>query len=71
MAMDISRLAADLLTRFKARWRTEPGSAADENSYLAGLATDIATAVITEITGHAKCSGNDSNGDSHPNVGIV
>lgn len=71
MALSISRLAADLSAKFKTRWRTDPGTAVDEDGYLEGLALDIATAVIDEITGNAKCSGTDSNGDTHGNVGIV
>lgn len=73
MPLNIPRLAADLTTRFKARWRT-PEPATDENNddyFLDGFALDIATAVINEIVNNAQCNGNDSGGDSHGSVGIV
>ncbi len=73
MAMDIGRLAADLTSKFEARWRNRPAgtNAPNKDFFLNGLAIDIATAVINEITGHARCNGLDSNGDTHGNVGIV
>ena len=39
--------------------------------WLQRFATALANAIVDEITANARCSGNDSNGDSHGNVQIV
>lgn len=71
MALSIPRLAADIFAKLKARYRTDPGGVRNRDAFLSGLATDLATAIVTEVTGNAKCTGTDSHGDTHDNVGII
>jgi len=39
--------------------------------YAEEMINAIVDGIIDEITSNAKCSGSDSRGDSHDNVGIV
>jgi hypothetical protein len=73
MATNIARLAADLAQRLKISYRTPPpaNEELNEDYWLNRMANDIATAILNELTTNAKCSGTDSHGDSHDNVGIV
>jgi hypothetical protein len=71
MAMSIPRLALAIQTAMEVAYRVPSGDANDENAFLAAQSLALATAIITEITGHAQCDGLDSDGDSHGNVGII
>ena len=73
MATDISRLAGNIASDLYALYKTEadPSNENDEDYFIRTLSTIIATRVLQEITGNAKCSGTDSHGDSHDNVGII
>jgi hypothetical protein len=73
MATDTTRLRNALFTRLRSHYRTE--SAANEindpDYWLRKFCQIISEEVLGEITGFAKCVGNDSNGDTHDNVGII
>lgn len=71
--MDASRLAAAITARRKALYRSEAPSnqAQNDDYFLDQESLIIAEEIINEITTYARCSGNDSHGDSHDNVQIV
>ena len=73
MAMNSATLTAAIVARFKGLWRSEAPSGDEQNEdyFLTQLARIISEEVVDHITNNAKCSGNDSGGDSHANVGIV
>jgi len=73
MATSASRLENNLFTRLKAVYRTQPpaNQELNEDYFLRQLAKAIAEEVLTEITTFARCSGQDSDGDTHDNVQIV
>lgn len=67
MALDATRLAAAIVSQLE----SQGFNTTSEYAYVSKMATAIATAVITEITTYALCSGADSNGDSHSLVKVV
>lgn len=73
MATSTTRLRDALFARLKAHYRSESPSNEINNPdyWLKSWCQIIAEETLGEITGHAKCSGTDSDGDTHDNVGIV
>lgn len=73
MAMSKSRLKAALFARLKPHYRNEAPSnkAQDADYWLDKFCEILSDEVIDEIVNFAKCSGADSDGDTHDNVGIV
>ncbi len=73
MPLNAVRLAGNVLARMTLAYRNEaPADKAQDPDYWLGATIAIwAEEIIAEITTHARCSGTDSNGDSHNNVGIV
>lgn len=71
--MSKSRLKSALFARLQPHYLSEgpTNKAQDPDYWLDKFCEIIADEVIDEITGNAKCNGNDSNGDTHANVGIV
>lgn len=73
MATSSARLKTAIASRLKGLYREEgpDDEAQNEDYFLDQMAGIIAEEVLAEITGHAKCSGEDSHGDTHGNVSIV
>lgn len=71
--MDTTRLRNALFTRLRSHYRTE--SAANEvndpDYWLRKFCEILSEEVIGEIVDNARCQGNDSDGDTHDNVGII
>lgn len=67
MAMNKSGLKTRIVDKLSSLGFITTGS----YGYADELAEAIAWGVIDEITTNAKCSGVDSNGDTHDAVGIV
>jgi len=73
MAMNKDALKTAIYGHLKTFWGTgEPAANPDGDDYwLKMLAQAIAYEVVDHIVANAKCSGNDSGGDTHGSVGIV
>ena len=73
MALSIPRLAGTIFAAISALYSYDfdDEQQADPNYFLQEWSLRLATAIINEITGNAKCSGNDSHGDTHDDVGII
>lgn len=73
MALSKPRLSAALLARMKPLHRTEGPSdrAQDADYWLEAFCDIIAEEVIDEFITNARLTGNDSDGDSLPNVRII
>ena len=67
MALSKSGLKSRITIEMESQGITTTGTYA----FATKLAEAIANAIVDEITANAKCSGADSNGDTHDSVSIV
>lgn len=73
MSLSSSRLRDSIITHLDSKGIVVGGheGCRDTTDYMLKWAEAIAEAVVEEITTNARCSGNDSDGDSHDNVQII
>ena len=73
MAMNSTTLANNYFTRLRALFGAEPpiDQVQSDDYFLREFCKALAEETIGHIQAAARCSGTDSDGDTHDNVGIV